>query len=409
VATGGASGNPVVFTIDSSSTATGSISGSTVTVTSTGKLVIDANQGGNTDYLAAPQVQQSITVNAPAAQTINFTQPTTPITYAPSLTVTLVATGGASGNPVVFSIDGASTGTGSISGATLSITTPGTFVIDANQAGNANYTAAPQVQRSLVVNLAPQAINFTQPTSPVTYTAGLTVSLAATGGASGNPVVFSIDSSSTATGSISGSTVTVTSAGSLVIDANQAGNQDYSAAPQVQRTVQVNPPPPDFSISASPGSQTVTAGTSATYTITVTGINNFDTNVALSLAGYPPGSTVTFSPPQVDPVEGPATSTLTIQTPAGLLVESKPAPSFWPATVPTLALLVLLPFRRWRRVLKGRLLMLLLGLASLGTAAALTGCGGGFALPLTSQSYTLTVTGTAGSDTHSTTVQLTVQ
>ena len=75
----------------------------------------------------------------------------------------------------------------------------------------------------------------------------------------------------------------------------------------------------------------------------------------------------------------------------------------------TLALLVLLPFRRWRRVLKGRLLMLLLGLASLGTAAALTGCGGGFALPLTSQSYTLTVTGTAGSDTHSTTVQLTVQ
>jgi ABC-type glycerol-3-phosphate transport system substrate-binding protein len=60
-------------------------------------------------------------------------------------------------------------------------------------------------------------------------------------------------------------------------------------------------------------------------------------------------------------------------------------------------------------VVIGKLFLLLVGIASLATAAALTGCGGGFALPQTSQSYTLTITGTSGSDTHSTTVQLTVQ
>ena len=86
----------------------------------------------------------------------------------------------------------------------------------------------------------PQAINFTQPATPVTYAPGLIIPLTATGGASGNAVVFSIDASSTASGSISGSTLNVTSVGSFVIDANQAGNSTYSAAPQVQRTVVVN-------------------------------------------------------------------------------------------------------------------------------------------------------------------------
>ena len=139
------------------------------------------------------------------------------------------------------------------------------------------------------------------------------------------------------------------------------------------------------------------------------GTNGFGNSVSLSASGYPPGSTVTFSPPQLNPGDGPANSALTILTPPGLLTEAQPGPSLWPAAVPTLALLLLLPFRRWRRAFRGRLFLLVAGLASLATAAALSGCGGGFALPQTSQTYTLTVTGASGSLTHSTTVQLTVQ
>jgi uncharacterized protein YceK len=48
-------------------------------------------------------------------------------------------------------------------------------------------------------------------------------------------------------------------------------------------------------------------------------------------------------------------------------------------------------------------------LASLGTLTALSGCGGGFSFTKPAQTYTLTITGTSGNDTHSTTVQLTVQ
>src|SRR5262249_42434278 len=142
--------------------------------------------------------------------------------------------------PVVFSIDATSTGSGSINGSVLTVTGAGSIVLDANQAGNGNYNAAPQVQQTLVVGPAGQSISFTAPSSPIAFVPNVTVSLQATGGASGNPVTFSIDPSSTGTGSISGNALTVTGAGSIVIDANQAGNSNYSAAPQVQQTLVVN-------------------------------------------------------------------------------------------------------------------------------------------------------------------------
>jgi DNA-binding beta-propeller fold protein YncE len=104
---------------------------------------------------AAPSyATQSIELNGTGTQvpqTINFTQPTSPV-YLPVSTITLSATGGASGNPVTFTI---SSGPGSLSGtnnSVLTVTGTGTIVIAANQAGNTNYAAAPQVTRSITVD-----------------------------------------------------------------------------------------------------------------------------------------------------------------------------------------------------------------------------------------------------------------
>ena len=84
-----------------------------------------------------------------AGQTINFAAPTSPIPFIANETVTLSASA-SSGDSVVFTIDGSSTGKGSISGDVLTITGAGNFVIDANQGGDANYNAAPQVQQTIV-------------------------------------------------------------------------------------------------------------------------------------------------------------------------------------------------------------------------------------------------------------------
>jgi hypothetical protein len=108
------------------------------------------------------------------------------------------------------------------------------------------------------VQQSTQTITFTPPTSPITYAPGLTVSLSATGGGSGNAVVFSVDATSTGKGTVSGNTLTVTGAGKLVIDANQAGNSNYYAANQVQATVVVNQAAP--TVSAWPTASAITSG-----------------------------------------------------------------------------------------------------------------------------------------------------
>ncbi len=53
---------------------------------------------------------------------------------------------------------------------------------------------------------------------------------------------------------------------------------------------------PDFSLSATPASQTVTAGNATSYTATVTALNNFSGAVALSATGLPAGASATLSP-----------------------------------------------------------------------------------------------------------------
>jgi hypothetical protein len=125
------------------------------------------------------------------------------------------------------------------------------------------------------------------------------------------------------------------------------------------------------------------------------------------VTGLPTGATGSFAPGSLTPGSQNGTSTLTVQTAA---VANLARPNFWPLATPTLALILILPFRRWRRAWRGRLLLMVMGLASLAGAVSLMGCGGGFAFSgSSSQTYSLTITGSSGSDTHSTAVQLIVQ
>ncbi|HLY92654.1 MAG TPA: malectin domain-containing carbohydrate-binding protein, partial [Candidatus Angelobacter sp.] len=73
--------------------------------------------------------------------------------------------------------------------------------------------------------------------------------------------------------------------------------------------VTATPPAPDFTLSATPGSQTVVAGNNASYSATVSEINGFTGSVALSVSGVPAGATASFSPSSVS---GAGSSTLTI-------------------------------------------------------------------------------------------------
>lgn len=81
--------------------------------------------------------------------------------------------------------------------------------------------------------------------------------LTATGGGSGNPVTFGLDPTSTpGAATLSGSTLAITGVGIVVIDANQAAGGGYTAAAQVQQSIQVTP----ASLTITASSPTVTYG-----------------------------------------------------------------------------------------------------------------------------------------------------
>jgi hypothetical protein len=126
-----------------------------------------------------------------------------------------------------------------LSGSTVTYTAAGSCVIDANQAGNGAYAAASQAQQTIAVTGKSQSITFDNP--PASGTVGGSATLSATA-SSGLAVVFSVDNPGAGVCTLSGSTVTYTAAGSCVIDANQAGNGAYAAAPQAQQTITVYSP-----------------------------------------------------------------------------------------------------------------------------------------------------------------------
>ena len=331
------SNNPAVFTVDSSSTGKGTFSATTVTgtsslatltVTQAGSIVIDANElgglVGGVYYDVAAQAQLTLTINQ-SAEAITFTPPTSPVVYAPGLTVNLSALGGGATTPVVFTVDAVSTGAGTVSTtvvngntstATLTVTTAGTIVLDANQAADANYLAAPQVQQVLVVNLAAQTITFTPVATPLHYIATCspitlcaTVSIQATGGATNNLVALSPDPSNSVIFTILNSSVDkngVTTAtialvpnqslnfpASLIIDGNQQGNSNYAAATQAKITISVLGGLPLQSITwPNPGTQvggaTLALSATASSGMPVTYTSGTSTVCTVS------GSTITF-------------------------------------------------------------------------------------------------------------------
>jgi hypothetical protein len=163
-----------------------------------------------------------------------------------------------------------------------------------------------------------------------------------------------------------------------------------------------------FTIAATPSSATVMAGGSAQFQLTVgTSGGPYNQAVTLSASGLPSGATATFSPASVTPGSGTAASVLTIQTATSTAANRHPAPLL-PRGSPVLALLFFALPKRLRRQWSRRVQLALLALTSLGAAAVVTGCGGGFALPRTSVTSSISITATSGSDVHTTTVQLTV-
>jgi hypothetical protein len=158
----------ITFTSNSAGAVTGHAS-SIVSVAGSAPFTVSTGSG-------APNGPDAVTTWQQATQTIAFTStPPNPAlvggSYAPS------ATGGGSGNPVVFSVDSSSaSGACSLSAGTVSFTGPGLCVVDANQAGNATYLPAAQKQQSFTIGFGSTVSGTVN--GSLTVSSGQVVSLA---------------------------------------------------------------------------------------------------------------------------------------------------------------------------------------------------------------------------------------
>ena len=203
-----------------------------------GNPCVTAVYSGDTNF-ATSTMQSCVQVTGPGGQpTITFSIPDHTFGDPPFA----VAASSNSPGAITYSIVG---GPATIQGSIITLRGAGTVTVDASQAPTSSYSAA-QKQATFTVAQATQTINFPQPQSPVAP--GTAVPLNATS-SSGLPVSYTVVSGP---GTLSGSTITPTAAGTIVVQASVPASTNYLAAAPVSRSIVVTAPPVSITLTAGP-------------------------------------------------------------------------------------------------------------------------------------------------------------
>ena len=223
--------------------------------------------------------------------------------------------------------------------------------------------------------------------------------------ASGLPAGMTVNFSPASIASAGSSTMTISTAssvakGSYTITISGSGgglNQTTTVA------VVVSLPPPSFDLAESISSLTVAHGGTGTVTLTVTPSNGFGGTVSFACSGLPSGAMCTFNPTAVTPASAAVTTAVTISVPISSAAARKGSRGVFPLVALGIAFLITWPRRRARQSL---VVLLILPLAAFVGSCGGSSSGGGSGP--TSQSYSVTITASAGTIQKTTTLSLTV-
>ncbi len=216
------------LTYASGNTNVATISGNQVTIVGVGSATITASQAGNDNYNAAADAKQELVVGK-ADQTIVF-QVLASRKYGDA-PFTLAAT---TNSGLAISYVSSNPGVAIVSGNQVTIVGVGSATITASQAGNDNYDAAADAKQELVVGRGDQTITF-QALALRKY-GDAPFTLAAT---TNSGLAISYVSSNTGVATLSGSQVAIVGAGSAIITASQAGNENYNASADAKQELVV--------------------------------------------------------------------------------------------------------------------------------------------------------------------------
>ncbi len=254
--------------------------------------------GAYQNVTVQPNIDPVVNLVIPLALTLTYTGATVVTSGATSVLSGKIVD--QNGNPVGDQLATLSLGTQSCTAWTGQTTGVATCPIVVSQAVGAvtasmALTQDPQYEPSAPVSgyvQAPQTITFTSKAPTNAVYGGTHYKVTATGGGSRNPVTFSLDTSSSGC-SLMGAVVNFTGVGTCVIDANQAGNTEYSHAPQVQQSFAVAPASTRTALSLT----TVTYGAEASsdFAVKVSATRASPTGTVAVKAGTTTLCTITLS------------------------------------------------------------------------------------------------------------------
>jgi sugar lactone lactonase YvrE len=296
------------------------VSGNTVTITGAGTVVLVANQSGDANYSSATEVTTSFLVNKASQIIAGFgIIPSKAYGDAPFAVPVPAATSGLS---VVL---GVKSGPATVSGNTVTGTGVGTVVLVANQSGDANYSSAAEVTTSFLVNKASQSIaGFGIIPSKVYGDPPFAVPVPAA--TSGLSVVLSVKSGPA---TVSGNTVSITGAGTVVLAANQGGDANYSSSTEATTSFVVDKAIPVIHLQ--PTASAITFGQSLSSSVLSGGSASVPGKFAFASVLTVPGigtavQPVTFTPIDSSRHDTASTSvSVTVRNSANLPVIASPS------------------------------------------------------------------------------------
>ncbi|MCU1299636.1 MAG: Multicopper oxidase [Acidobacteriaceae bacterium] len=394
---------------------------------------LTAAYSGNINFAAStsPNVDEIVTGTSLTPTSTALAAFPNPAAAGQSVTLTATITPtptGASFGSVNFYDGSTLLGTGIVNASGVATTTTsnlavGSHNITASYSGNAAFAASTSPAVMETVNASSTPTITTLSASPNPAVAGQSVTLSATitptptGGTLGT-VSFNEGATLLGTGNVNASgvatfTISSLAVGSHNITASYSGNAGFGASASSPLTLTVGAAP-TFTVKAPQTPVTVAAGASVNVNVSVSAVGGgYSGVVTMSSSGLPADATITFNPATVVPGNSSASTIMTIQTTtqdASIPAQQK---SDFPFTSICLAASLCLIGGNSRRLARSLPIVLAFAVLTGGTLM-LSGCGGGgqsTTQPPQGQSktYVVTVSGTSGSLSASTTFSLIVQ
>jgi uncharacterized membrane protein len=216
------------------------------------------------------------------------------------------------------------TGTSASCNVTFTPAASGTSNINAAFAGEQVHTGSSTASPATINSSKRTSALTVSCTSPIAMGQPATCTVTATDTSSSGTAIIptgTVSFSSTGSGSLSTTSCTLSggscsvsftgsAVGTATVNGTYVGDGAHTGSSSTASSITITAPLPDFSLNSNPSSLTITQGSSATTTITLTAQNGFSGTASLS-ASAPNGITVTFNPASIGPSQG-STITITI-------------------------------------------------------------------------------------------------